>query len=161
MVRKKVINNKQTVVVIDGIRVQLTKPDLDGDGKSGGIEKIQQRTAGNVTEIQQPTEIGESLKEVNLDEIEPETGMSSMDMRARLGHIESSSVLGLDSLVNFRILDADAMGFTRQKKRLSVSLDGLGRKEAVQIITGREDQKSSRSFGEKFGNFMGFGKKER
>ena len=40
------------------------------------------------------------------------------------------------------------LSFTRRKKRLSVSVDGKGRNEIVNIVAGREEKEKSR-FGER------------
>ena len=91
------------------------------------------------TRIVEPTELGEALKNLNQDVIETHTGMSSIDTKARLHPIECASVLALDALVQLRVCPTSCLGFTRQKKRLSVSVNGEGRKEIVQIVAGKRD----------------------
>jgi len=90
----------------------------------------------NVTEN---TELGEALRELNLDKVE-NNRMSGIDMRARLHYLEVSNILALDTLVAFKLLPQDVLSFTRQKKRLSVSLKGEGRTEIVQIVGGKQDR---------------------
>lgn len=142
------MSNKQITVTLDGVSMQLQKPDIDGDGVTGGVERIKQRfTDENTTNIIQPTELGESLKELNSDHIEPNTRMSGIDMRSRLHYIEANSILALDALVALGILPTRTLAFSRQKKRLSVSVSGKGREEIVQIVAGKREQDKAVSNG--------------
>jgi hypothetical protein len=92
-----------------------------------------------ITGIVQPTELGESLKELNNDNIEPQTRMSGIDMRSRLVGFEISSVLALDSLVALQFLPIECLSFSRQKKRLAVSLMGKGRDDIVNVVAGKRE----------------------
>jgi len=130
-----------TIIRLDGIAMRLTQPDLDGDGKTAGdIEHVQHRMPSGTTNIVQPTELGESLKHLNDDSIEGETRMSGIDMRSRLHPVEVSSILALDALVSLRVLPTRCLAFTRQKKRLSVSIGGKGRQEMVEVVAGKREQ---------------------
>lgn len=95
--------------------------------------------------IIQPTELGETLKELNKDSLEVHTRMSGIDMRARLNSYEIMTVLALDALVALGFLPTKCLAFTRQKKRLSVSLKGLGREDIVRIVGGKVEVDSKRS----------------
>ena len=44
------------IIKLDGVRLEVNPPDLDGDGQSGGVEHITQRMPGNTQNIVQPTE---------------------------------------------------------------------------------------------------------
>lgn len=129
-----------TIVYIDGVPCRLENADLNKDGSVGGIEAIRQATDSGIVPVQQPTELGESLKELNQDSIDPVTRMSDIDMRSRLHHNEVSSVLALDALVAFGVCPVQCLSFTRQKKRLSVSLEGRGREEIVEVVAGKKQQ---------------------
>jgi hypothetical protein len=109
------------------------------------------------TEINSPTELGEVLRELNNDELSPATRMSGIDMRSRLHYIEISGILAVDSLVQFRLLPVSCLSFTRQKKRLSVSLNGEGRNDFVKIVGGKHDQdaKVGVSFADRFKGLIG------
>jgi len=148
-----------TKIVIDGIPVKVVRPDLDGDGSiDSEAEILTQSYDRGVTSINQATELGESLKELNQDEIQVDTRMSGIDLRARLHPIEIASVLALDSLVGLGVVHSKCLSFTRQKKRLSVSLDGKGREEIVDIVGRKREEdskKGSMNFGERFKNFLG------
>jgi len=95
--------------------------------------------------IIQPTELGETLKELNKDALELNTRMSGIDMRARLNSYEIMTVLALDALVALGFLPTKCLAFTRQKKRLSVSLGGLGREDIVRIVGGKTEVDSKKN----------------
>ena len=47
-----------TIISLDGIPTKLVNPDLDGDGITGGIERVVKKfTSDGVTNIQQNTEL--------------------------------------------------------------------------------------------------------
>lgn len=94
----------------------------------------------DMTNIIQPTELGESLKELNKDDIESGHKMSTIDLRANLHPTEVVFILQHDALVHLHVIPPECLGFTRQKKRLSVSQDGLGRKQVVETVVGKRDQ---------------------
>jgi len=80
-------------------------------------------------------------------------------MRSRLHYAEISSVLALDSLVALKMLPVACLAVSRQKKRLAVSLDGKGRDDMVNVVSGKREQdaKVNGSFGQNIKNFMGMG----
>lgn len=125
------------VINLDGTRVKLIPRDLDNNGQIGGTEFVSKDSSE--TSIIQATELGESLKELNLDNIDPITRMSGIDMRARLHGLEIASILAMDALVALKFLPTSCLAFTRQKKRLSVSLEGKGRGEVVDIVAGKKE----------------------
>ena len=145
------------IISIDGIRIRINPADLDGDGETGGIEELQQSVIeGGIQPIQNPTELGDTLKELNRDDIEPTSRMSGIDMRSRLHPIEVSSILAFDTLVSLRFIPTKCLSFTRNKKRLSVSLLGEGRKEIVSIVAGKRDVESNKmGFGDRIKGFFG------
>lgn len=148
------------IIILDGIKMKYSPPDLDGDGQSGGIESVSPELS--VQNIVQPTELGETLKELNMDNITPNTRMSGIDMRSRLHYSEISSVLAIDALVALGVLPTKCLAFTRQKKRLAVSLQGKGREEIVQIVGGKRDMDAKAGMGgmgDKMKNFMGMNNK--
>ena len=80
------------------------------------------------------SEVGEVFK--NLDEDIPDefTQMSNIDFNARLTNIEITNCIVVDELRALGILPENAQ-ITRQKKRLSVSHEGKGREEKVEIAS--------------------------
>ncbi len=151
------------IISLDGIPTVLVNPDLDGDGVTGGVERVVKKFADEgVTNINQNSELEGSLKELNADAINPETRMSQIDMRSRLHEIEVSSVLAVDTLVGFGVLPKKCLTLSTQKKRLNVSLDGKGRQEMVELVAGKTDRDvrmgAMGKMGEGIKNFFGMGK---
>ena len=105
--------------------------------------------------INESSDLAESLKELNSDAEEKNTRMSGIDMRTRLHATEIPSILACDTLVAFDFLPQDCLGFTRQKKRLAVSLGGKGREEIVDIVRGKQEQDTGKSVMDRFKGFMG------
>lgn len=100
------------------------------------------------TQINPPSELKDSIKELNNDEMERnETNMSGVDKVARLGMFEQPSILAMDALVMMGMLPQKCMALTRQKKRLSISLNGEGRKEIVDLVRGKNEQDARKSQG--------------
>ena len=149
------------IITLDGIKTEIVAADLDGDGVRGGIETINQRIEPGVQNIVTPTEIGESLKELHNDILDTRTRMSGIDMRAYLHYAEVASVLALDSLVALGVLPTKTLAFSRQKKRLSKSIDGIGSKQIVDLVAGKRELEARTSIaggiGEKFKSFFGGG----
>jgi hypothetical protein len=94
----------------------------------------------NQTEIIQSTELGQALEQLNKDDIDPGTKMSSIDMRSRLEPQEISQLTAVDFLVCVRFLSGNTLNLTRQIKRLKVSEKGKGREEQVRVIAGKKEQ---------------------
>ena len=133
----------------DGIKVEITPPDLDGDGEVGGIETIQKQSYAE-QDIVQTGELSESIKELFKDDIDPNTRMSALDMRTRIHPIESAPMVVWDTLVSMRILPKSALMLTTKKSRYAVSLNGQGRKEIRDITIGKREQDAmTGSFNEK------------
>jgi hypothetical protein len=128
------------IITLDGTRLRVEPLDLDGDGVTGEVETVRPNFGGDVTTINSPSELGETLRELNKDEIESNTGMTGIDMKSRLHYIEVSSILAMDALVALKVLPRRCLAFTRQKKRLAVSLDGKGRQEMVEVVGRKREQ---------------------
>jgi hypothetical protein len=152
--------NMGIIVNLDGSRMKVSPIDIDKDGVTGEVESITPRKDDGLTNITQSTELGETLRELNKDEIESHTGMSGIDLKSRLHYIEISSILAMDTLVALRVLPSKCLAFTRQKKRLAVSLDGKGRGEIVEVVGRKHEQDKAKAQGGGFGGavkgFMGF-----
>lgn len=148
---------------IDGQLFKKQYNDYDGDGISGEnvpetyIDNNFNQGTQNITE---PTELGEAIRELNRDDINKDTRMSSIDMKSRLHHLEISSILAYDTLVSMKFLPIESAPFTLIKKRLAVSQDGKGREEIVRIVAGKNEndiQKGSGGFGDRLKGFFGAG----
>lgn len=116
------------------------------DNHDSGIETMHHRS-----------DLSQSIKEFNDDSIDPHTRMSGIDMRARLHSLEINSILAMDTLVSLKLLPVSCSAFTRQKKRLSVSLAGEGRKEIVEMVKGERTKEDT---GSAFKKFFGMGDRQ-
>lgn len=108
-----------------------------------------------VIPIKESTEMAETIRELNDDKVEDK--FSAIDMKTRLHQIEISSIIALDSLVAFSFLPSEVSNITRSKKRLAVSLNGLGRSEIVSIAQGMQERKQGRSIFDRIGSLFGGG----
>ncbi len=88
---------------------------------------------GREQPFQESTEVGQVFENLDRDNVNEE-GMSNIDFNARLHPWEANACMVIDEFRSKGILPADA-NITRMKKRLSVSLGGLGRQEKVQVAT--------------------------
>lgn len=130
----------EKIVSLDGTKAKLEKQDLNKDGKISEVELITRRHEEGIQDIVTPSELGEVMKEINDDTVDPSTRMTSIDMKTRLHPVELSPILAVDTLVALRFLPINILHFTRQKKRLMVSSFGEGRKEMVNISVGKREQ---------------------
>ena len=92
-------------------------------------------------ELKDKSELGEVMDNLDQDHLDKETRMSSVDFNTRLIPFEISSIMIIDELTRLGIFPQEA-GLTRQKKRLSVSLNGKGREEKVRIIQGERENRT-------------------
>ncbi len=149
------------IVVLDGVKIQIIPQDLDGDGITGEIERVRQTDFDTgIQPVMQPTELGETLVEMNKDEVDKHTLQSGIDLKARLRTIEVKNIGAFDSLVPLGVIPPDCLAFTRQVKRLSVSIDGKGRQEFVDVVAGKREQDARLAgggLGDKIRGFMGLG----
>jgi hypothetical protein len=109
--------------------------------------------AGKEKFLEEKTELGEVMKNLDSDEIDASTGMSSIDFNSRLRPSEIRSVIIIDELVRLGLFPK-IVGITRQKKRLSVSLEGKGREEKVRIVAGERDFRGGGTIGERLKSFF-------
>lgn len=89
--------------------------------------------------VEEPSELAEVVRELNDDRIREDMQMSDIDMKSRLHSIEVPQILAVDSLVSLNFLPPSCLPFTRQKKRLSVSLNGEGRNDIIKIVAGKRE----------------------
>ena len=107
--------------------------------------------------IKESSDIAQTIKELNDDAMSNK--FSNIDMKTRLVQIEISSIIALDSLVALGFLPVEVGTITRSKKRLAVSLNGMGRTEIVSIAQGLSEQAGNKSIMERMGGFFGGGAK--
>lgn len=125
---------------IDGIRMQLAQPDVDGDGNAGGIEKIESHRDMGVVNFQDKSELGEALEHQNKD-TENERGMSSVDFISRINEIQHGSMSAVTYLARAHVISQTARDLVTDLMRKSVSLQGKGREEFVQVVVGNTVKK--------------------
>lgn len=116
----------------------------------------------NITTITQPTELGETLKELNADSIDHDIRLSSIDMRTRLYPAQVPSMVALDTIISLGVLPSRVSIINRAIMRKSVSIDGLGRKEFVEVIAGKREQDAKTGLNQRiqdgFKSFFGVNK---
>jgi len=149
------------MIKLDGIPIRLQNPDLDGDGIVGGVETITRGgMEGDVTYMQQPTEVGDAMKSLDSDIVDPSTKHSSIDQNTVFSNIEKMSHLVVDSLVTHSFLPLHNRDMSRLSKRLSVSVNGIGRRQKVEVATGiMNKNKENGSLIDKAKQFFGGDKK--
>lgn len=99
--------------------------------------------------LKERSELGEVMESLDSDKIDQDTQMSGIDMNTRLSSRQIVSVLVFDELQRKGIFDKNC-SITRQLKRLSISKNGEGRREKVEIVKGERQNQSGNSFGERF-----------
>lgn len=104
--------------------------------------------AGNEIMFKEETELGQVMSNLDSDDVDKTTGMSSIDFNTRLQDGEISSMMITDEFIRMGILPKE-IGITRQKKRLAVSLKGMGREEKVRIVAGERERQAGGSFMDK------------
>lgn len=137
---------------IDGVRMKLESPDLDGDGVMGGLETIKSNQDRGVMQIKENTELGEALDLQNRD-IENSERLSSVDFISRINNFQHAPLVAVDTLCAMKVISRDARIVVRNIMRKSVSLDGKGRKEFVELVTGKKELEIKRQAN----NLMGHG----
>lgn len=127
----------QPIIELDGTKIAFAPLDLDGDGFIGDVELLPRGSGeGNVSFIQQKSDLAQSLEILDDDSIDPQTRMSNIDMNAHLAYVEKNALGVIDFLVSVGFLPDQSLALTRQMKRLSVSVGGRGREQKVAMVTG-------------------------
>lgn len=140
---------------LDGIKVQLEKGDLDGDGVVGGVETVRQSLDKGILMSQEQTELGQAFSMLDKDEV-TDSRFSSIDFNARINPLEAGPMVAVDSLIALGFLSVSHGLIVRSRLRKSVSELGKGRAEKVQIAIGKRDHDGGMMQGMK--NFVGAGK---
>jgi hypothetical protein len=112
-----------------------------------------------VQHIQEVSDIAQTIKELNDDKLD-RVGFSRIDMKSRLLDIEISAILCVDTLVSLSMLPAEVGFLTLKKERLSVSQNGKGRQEVVEIAKGIQQQNNGHSILDGIGNMFRGGSKQ-
>ena len=109
-------------------------------------------------ELEEKSELGQVMSNLDDDKEDKSSRMSAVDFNSRLSNDEISCVMVIDELGRLGLFKDDTkenfVTIARQKKRLNVSRDGLGRKEKVQMVAGERDRKSGGNFASKLGGLF-------
>jgi len=103
--------------------------------------------------IQEKTELGEVMSNLDADIIDPSTRMTSLDMNTRLSGEQISAIVVFDEMQR-RGLFGTNCNISRQLKRLNVSKDGQSRQEKVAIVQGQRESNGASTFGSRFMNLF-------
>ena len=113
---------------------------LDGSLTSDSYDKPSVSQSNDLL-FHESSELKEAVEEINKDVIDDKTNMSSIDLRCNLTDGQFISLAFIDALVSMKIFPQDLLPLTRQIKRLSVSKDGKGREQIVDMVSGNRSQK--------------------
>ena len=103
--------------------------------------------------INQDSDLTGVMKTLNDDAVDKD-GLSKIDMKTRLHPFELTSMVIHDAVIGLQCLPTECSVTTRSKKRLAVSLKGLGREEIVRIVQGEREKQEGFGFGEKMKNLF-------
>jgi hypothetical protein len=124
--------------------IEVIKDSVESDGKDYQEVSTSQFAmkvhSPQQTNILEATELGDVMKYMHEDKLEDDKSMTTIDMKSRLGMIEISGMVCVDFLIGSSFLPQHCIALTRTKKRLNVSLRGLGRQEMVAVVVGKREQ---------------------
>jgi hypothetical protein len=113
----------------------------------------------NFQHVQESSDMAQTIKELNDDRID-DNGFSKIDMKSRLISDEISAILTIDTLIKMSVFPKDVSFLTLKKERISVSQDGKGRQEIVDISKGIQGQQSGHSILDGIGNIFRGGQRQ-
>lgn len=148
---------RKNVIYISGIRAEMETADLDGDGQTGGKEKIKHKFDQGTSRFKETTELGDALEHFSKDVVNKER-LSSIDFMSRIDPFEMPPMVAFSSLIGMKVIPVESGILIRNKMRKSVSLKGQGRHEFVDIITGKKEQDIKAGIGNKLQNAAGISK---
>jgi len=131
-------------VNLDGCKVEIVPPDLDGDGKTGGIEKVERKTAASdIIPITQKSELGDSLGIAFSDKFDPIEKVSDIDQLASIHDVQAPYLTIWESLCKNNYLSPRHQSISRQVKRNSNSIMtknmGIGRRNIENMVVGKRE----------------------
>ncbi len=143
---------RKNIIVVNGIKTELVRADLDKDGQTGGTEKVHQSFDAGVTPVKESSELGDALSKFNEDIVDKER-LSSIDFMARIDLFTMPPLVGFSSLIGLKTVPIESGIIIRNMLRKSVSLQGKGRGEFVDVVTGKKEQDIRMSAGQMGKNF--------
>jgi len=145
--------SKSEVFNIDGIRMRIVNPDLDKDGTTGGIEDVERKTVEELTRPQTKSDMGEAVAELNKDRID-DSRLSTIDFLSRIDPSQYHAMCKVDALIGMKFLPTSVSIVNRSLMRKSVSIDGKGRQEYVQVVSGQQEKQQMTAMA-RFKNWVG------
>lgn len=125
-----------TIISLDGVKIKLEAPDLDKDGIVGEVETVTQKMGGDVTNITQPTEVGEVMKTMF-----PEDNLNNTTkMLGNISANEEQYVLAFLILRTLGVTPYKSRDIVIEKLLLSVSRNARGRDDGRDIMIGKREQ---------------------
>jgi hypothetical protein len=98
------------------------------------------------TQVIRESENVEGIRELNKDEADPiNPRYTSIDMRANLNDFEINSIMTVEMLDVLEVIPHECTEVTRKKKRMSVSRDGKGREQIVDMFRANKEQEAQKS----------------
>lgn len=97
--------------------------------------------------VTQESDLSGVMKTLNEDVIEKGTGFSSIDTKTRLTFDDVRNITVHDTIIALQCLPTSCLATTRVKKRLAVSIKGLGREEMVRLVQGQREHMEGQSSG--------------
>jgi len=151
------------ILTIDGNRILIGEDQNDTDltlknNKKNPFSSEKKEFTGKVV-IQDQTELGQVMHELNKDILETDGGGLSIDKRSRLTNVEVPAHTQYDMLAHFHFLPMDSLALTMTHKRLVISRDGKGREEIRDIAIGREQLRGNGGFFDRLKNVFTGGEK--
>lgn len=140
------------IYTVNGIKILLEAPDLDGDGKVGGVEKLRRKHDSAQLDVKETTE----LKDV-MDTVFPKREENRINMLGNITKFEGSNLFKLRSLVNAKFLPKFCDQVSDEYLEISVSGDARGRDDARDITIGKMER-DKESMQNKMNNFTGMSK---
>jgi len=123
-------------------KTKKTQEEIDADLQAYENMAMEQQ-------VSPESELKGVLNAMNEDTLERDTGFASIDKHSRISSYEKSCIAQHDTLVHMDCLPAECLCTTRKSMRLSISLGGEGRREAVRVIQGEREHKQGGGFMDK------------
>jgi len=132
------------IITLDGCKIKVLPPDLDGDGKIGGVEKITQKSSfDDIIQVKKSSELGDSLGIAFSDKFDPVEKVSDIDQLASIHDAQAPYLTIWESLCKACYLSPKHLGIARQVKRNSNSIMtknmGIGRRNIENMVVGKRE----------------------
>ena len=127
------------IIRIDGIPFKTIEQRIEEERRDS-IPALASTQEYSTQEIVQESDTKGAIKELNNDDVDVTTRMSGIDMRSILHPFDIGPLARTDTLVAMKFLPVTCLHLTRQKKRLSVSIRGIGRQQVVDLAAGKREQ---------------------